>query len=231
MVDIIHICPGIQQLDQIFNDLDHIFFGQHPDCRIGRKSQFFIQLVTPHISQVVALVREEQFIDNITGSRFVRWFRTTQLSINMHHCFFFRVTGVFLQCIVYNGIICQILLFLMQQNRLCTRIDDRINMFIFQNSFPIHNDFVPFDRNHLSGVFIHEIFHPGLQYTRSQPTANDFFQSRFGNIYFIRQIEYLQDILICFKADSTQQSSYRQFFLPVDVSIHHIIDVRSELDP
>ena len=74
MVDIIYICTGIQQLDQIFDNLDHIFFGQHPNSRIGRKSQFFIQLVTSNISQVVALVREEQFIDNITGSRFVRWF-------------------------------------------------------------------------------------------------------------------------------------------------------------
>ena len=76
-------------------------------------------------------------------------------------------------------------------------------MFIFQNSFPVHNDFVSFDRNHLTGIFIHEIFHPGLQNTRSQPTANDFFQSRFGNIYFIRQVKYLQDILIRLKADST----------------------------
>ena len=104
-------------------------------------------------------------------------------------------------------------------------------MFIFQNNFPVHNDFVTLNRHHFTGILIHEIFHPGLQNTRSQPTANNFFQSRFGNIYFICQIKYLQDILIRLKSDSTQQRSHRQLFLPVNVSVHHIIDVRSKFNP
>ena len=149
----------------------------------------------------------------------------------MEHCFFLRVTRIFLQCIIYNGIICQILLFFMQQNGFSSRFYNCIDMFIFQNSLTIHNDFVTFDRYDFPRIFIHEILHPGLQNTRSQTTANDFFQSRFGNIYFICQVEYLKNILIRLKTDSAQQCRHRQFFLPVDIRIHHIIDVCSELNP
>ncbi|MFO7900562.1 MAG: hypothetical protein R6V58_16060, partial [Planctomycetota bacterium] len=40
------------------------------------------------------------FIDDISGSGFIRRFCVSQLPVDVKHRFFFRVTGVFLQCIV-----------------------------------------------------------------------------------------------------------------------------------
>ena len=46
-----------------------------------------------------------------------------------------------------------------------------------------------------------------------------------------QEFEDFKNISIAFKTNSSQKSSYRQFLFTVDVSVHHIVDVRSELDP
>src|SRR5699024_942238 len=45
------------------------------------------------------------------------------------------------------------------------------------------------------------------------------------------QVEYLQNLLVAFVADGTQQGGDGQFLLTVDVGIHHVVDVRCELYP
>ena len=47
----------------------------------------------------------------------------------------------------------------------------------------------------------------------------------------LSQIKNLKDITVILIADSTEQSSHRQLLLTVDVSIHHIVNVRSKLNP
>ena len=37
VVDIIHICPCIQQFDQVFDNFDNILFRQYPDGWVGSK--------------------------------------------------------------------------------------------------------------------------------------------------------------------------------------------------
>ena len=110
MVDIINIGPGIYQLDQMFDDFDNIFFGQNSHLRFDIQIQFFIDPVTTYFSEVITFIREEKLVDNIAGCSFIRRFRITQLPVDMKHCFFFRVTRVFLQGVVNNGKILLILI-------------------------------------------------------------------------------------------------------------------------
>ncbi len=54
----------------------------------------------------------------------------------------------------------------------------------------------------------------------------------FGSdCHFFGQIEDLKDILVRLHADGTEKSRYREFLLTVDISIHHIVDVCSKLNP
>ncbi len=67
----------------------------------------------------------------------------------------------------------------MQQNGLRSGIDDLINVFIFKHSFPVNDHLVPFDGNHLAGIFIHKILDPAFQHTCCQLAAHQLFQGGF----------------------------------------------------
>ena len=51
------------------------------------------------------------------------------------------------------------------------------------------------------------------------------------DFHLFGEIEEIEDLLIRLKANSTQQGRHRELLLTVDVGIHDIVDVRSELDP
>ena len=44
-------------------------------------------------------------------------------------------------------------------------------------------------------------------------------------------VEDAQDVLVGLITDGTEQGGHRQFLLPVDISVHHIVDVSGELHP
>ena len=80
-------------------------------------------------------------------------------------------------------------------------------------------------------ILIYEILHPSLQNTSGQLTSDKLLQVCFRYLHLFRKVEDFKNISIAFKTNSSQKSSYRQFLFTVDVSVHHIVDVRSELDP
>ena len=119
----------------------------------------------------------------------------------------------------------------MEENAFGTAFDDFVDVFFRKNGFPVDDDFVSFDRYHLAGVFVDEIFHPCFEDTGSQFTTDVPFEVRFRYLHFVCQVEDLEDLSVAFEADGAQKRGDRQFLLPVDVCVHHVVDVRSELDP
>ena len=88
MVDIVDVGLRVDQLDQIFDDRDHILAGQHSDFVRNVEIQFFIDSETTYITQVVTFVREEEFLDDVTGSCLIGWFRVTQLAVDVNYGLF-----------------------------------------------------------------------------------------------------------------------------------------------
>ena len=104
-------------------------------------------------------------------------------------------------------------------------------MFRLDDSFTVDDYLVTFDRYNFTGIFINKVFSPGLQHTCCQFPTDNLFQISLIDLHVLCQIEDFENILIILKSYSSQQSSYREFLLTVDVSIHHIVDIRSELNP
>ncbi len=103
VVDIVHIGLGIDQLNEVLDDLDDIPPGQHPVLDIGLQSQFLIEPVPPYFSQIISLIGKEKLVNDIPGCRFIRRFSIPELPVDVHHSLFLRVTGIFLKGIVYDG--------------------------------------------------------------------------------------------------------------------------------
>ena len=119
----------------------------------------------------------------------------------------------------------------MNENRLCTTLKDLHHIGLSNLRLTFQDNLITLDRNNLTGILINEVLVPALQYTGSQLRADNLLQSLLVNLHFLSKIKNLQDVLICLKADSSQQSGYRQLLLTVDVGIHHVVDIRSELNP
>ena len=86
-------------------------------------------------------------------------------------------------------------------------------------------------RGFFAGVLVHEILHPALQHAGGELAANGILQGGLGHLDLVGQAEDLQDLLVALETDGTQQRGHRQLLLPVDVGVHHPVDVRGEFDP
>ena len=104
-------------------------------------------------------------------------------------------------------------------------------MFLFKNRLAVNNHLVTFNGNYFTGIFIYKILNPCFQHTSRQFTSQHLLEVCFGNLYIFCQIKDFKDVPIVFKTDSSQQRSNGQFLFTIDVSIHHIINVCSKLNP
>ena len=231
MVDIIYICLRVDQLNQILDDFDNILFCQYSDVHVRIKIQLLVDTITTYVAQVITLFREEQVIDNFTCTSIISRICITQLTIDIKHGFFFRVTRVFLKSIENNRIIRSISYFVVNQDTLHTRFQNQIDMLWFQNSFTVDNYLITFDSYNFTGILINEVFCPCLQNTSCQFTSDDFLQVGLVNLNVFCQIKDFKNIFIVFKTYGTQQCSYRKLLLTVDISIHHVIDIGRKFNP
>ena len=119
----------------------------------------------------------------------------------------------------------------MKEYCFCTRIDYHINMFIFDYGFPVEYYLISFYRYNFACILVDKIFDPCFQDPCSQFTAHKFLDICLGYLMFLGKVKYLEDFLVAFKTYCAEKCGYRQFLLPVDICVHHIIDVGCKFDP
>ena len=100
-----------------------------------------------------------------------------------------------------------------------------------KNAVAVQYDLVTLNGYYFTGVLINEVFRPATQYTGCKTAANMSSQGLLVYLHFISHAEKLQYVLICFITNCTEQCGYREFLFTVDVRVHHIVDVGSELHP
>ena len=136
-----------------------------------------------------------------------------------------------MESIINDLILCHILIFFMKKNSLTTRINDWLNVSFSKFSFTFNNHFSTFNSNYLTCCFINKVFNTWFNNTCSKLTTNNTIKVSFVYFYLFSKTESFENIFIRLKTNCTQQSSYRQFFLTVDISIHDIVDVSSKFYP
>ena len=87
------------------------------------------------------------------------------------------------------------------------------------------------DGDDLSGVFVFEVFGPGLEDLGRQLPSLVFLEALRCGLHFVSQSEDVDDVLVRIIADRTQKGRYRQLLLTVDVGIHDIVDIGRKFDP
>ncbi len=231
MVDIVDVGLGVDELDQVFDDGDDILARQRARFRIDVQIQFLVDAVTAHVAQVVTLVGEEQLLDHVARRSLIGRLGSAQLPVDINDSFLLGVAGVFLQGVVDDREVDARQILLVQEDRLGAALDDLVDMLLFEHRLAVDDDVVALDRNDLARILVHEVLDPSRQHACSELAAHGFLEVGFRNLYLVGQVENLQNLLVGLVTDGAQQRSDGQLLFTIDVSIHHVIDVRSELDP
>ena len=231
VVDVVDVGLRVDQLDQVFDDGDDVLARQRADGRIGVQIQLLVDAVTAHIAQVIAFVREEQLLDDVARRSLIGRLRSAQLPVNIYDSLLLGVAGVFLQGIVYDREIDAREVFLMQEDRLGAAFEDLLHVLLLEDSLAVYDHVVTLDGNHLARILIHEVLDPGRKDACGKFAADGLLEVGLRDLYFVCQVENLEDLLVGLITDGTQQRSDGQLLFTVDVRIHHVVDVRSELDP
>ena len=193
--------------------------------------QFAVDAESSHLTQIVALLREEQLVNHPTCRVQIWWLSVAKLAVDVLHSFFLRVGAVLLERVVDDGVIGLVDILLVQDDCLGTGIRDQFDVLLFQDGLTVEHHLVPLDAHHFTRILIHKVFDPRFQNTCGQASTNGSLQACLGDLHFIREAEDIQDVTVRFEADSTQQRGYGQLFLSVDVRVHHAVDVSSEFNP
>ena len=193
--------------------------------------QFAVDAESSHLTQIVALLREEQLVNHPTCRVQIWWLSVAKLAVDVLHSFFLRVGAVLLERVVDDGVIGLVDILLVQDDGLCTGISNQFDVLLFQDGLTVEHHLVPLDAHHFTRILIHKVFDPRFQNTCGQASTNGSLQACLGDLYLVREAKDVEDIAVSFEADGTQQRRHGQFFLSVDVRVHHAIDVGREFNP
>ena len=231
VVDIVHLRVGVDELNEELDDLNHIFLGQHTRLHRDAHIQLVVDTVTANLAQVITLVREEEVHNRLASRCIISRLGVTNLAVDVQHSLFLRTGGITLQGVEQNGVIALAVALLVEQNGFCAGLNDAVEHLLVDLRLTLYNHFVTLDGYHLGGILVHEVFRPSLHHVTCQTATDHLLLGGRSNLHLLSQVEAIKDILVALETYSAKQCGNRQFFLTVDVRIHHVVDVRRKLDP
>ena len=160
MVDIIHIGLTVDQADEILDDFDDVFIGEHTHRRIGVEAELLVDTETAHIAEVVALVAEEKILNQFASRSIVGRVSVTHLTVDVGDSFLLGATCIFAEGVENDLVITCVHILFVKQNHACATFENLGSHFFCQNLIAVNKHFVTLNRNHFTGVFIHEVLVP-----------------------------------------------------------------------
>ncbi len=231
VVDIIHLGVAVDEHDEVLDNLDDILLGQYAGVLRDGHVQLAVDTVTAYLAQVITLLGEEQVLDHLARRSVIRRLGVTQLAVDIQHRLFLRLGRVFLQGVEDNREVVLALLVFMQQDGFGTGLQDDVDDLRSNLLLTLHHNLVTLDGRHLTGILVHEILDGRFHYITCQLAAHASLQRLAVDLHLLSQVEAVEDVLVGLETDSAEKRGHRQLLLTVDVSVHHLVDIRSELNP
>ena len=231
VVDIVHLGVGVDEHDEVLDDLDHVLLGQDA-CVIGdRHVELAVDAVTSYLAQVITLLGEEEVLDHLSRRSIIGRLGVTELTVDIEDSLFLGLSRVFLQGVEDDGEVVLALLVLVEEDGFRTGLHDDVDDLRSDLRLTLHDDLVTLDGRHLTGILIDEILDGGLHDVSREFASDASLEGLTVDLHLLGEVETVEDVLVGLEADGTQQGRHGQFLLTVDVSIHDLVDIRRELDP
>ena len=231
VVDIVHLGVGVDEHDEVLDDLDYVFLSQDTCVLRDGHIELAVDTVTTYLTQVITLLGEEEVLDHLTCRSIIGRLCITELAVDIEDRLFLGLSRVFLQGVEDDGEVVLTLLIFVEQDGFRTGLEDDIDDLRRELFLTLDNDLVTFDGRYLTGVLIDEVLDGRFHDVTREFTPHASLECLTVNLHFLSEVEAVEDVLIGLKTDGAEQGGNRQFLLTVDVSIHDLVDVGCELDP
>ena len=96
MVDVVHDLLGVHEPNEVLDDRHDVLIGQDADIGVDVQAELLIDPVASYLTEVVALIGEEEVGQHLTSICLIRRVSITQLTIDVVEGIVLRVAGVFL---------------------------------------------------------------------------------------------------------------------------------------
>ena len=97
MVNVVDDLLGVHQRDEVLDDGYDILVGQDADIGIDLKAELLIDTVAADLAEVIALVREEEALEDLACALLIGRLLVAELTIDVVESVVLGVTGVLLQ--------------------------------------------------------------------------------------------------------------------------------------
>ena len=184
MVNIVHNSLGVGKLDEILDDSDDVLASKYSDVWINGQIQLAVDTETSHLTEVIALVREEETVDDLTRRGVIGRVSIAQLTVNVCDGFLLRVAGVLLESVENDGEVCRGGVLTLHKDSLHASIENLLNDILCNLAVTVYNNLVTLDRNNFTRVLIYKVLIPRVKYASGELVADIFLECLFSSLYF-----------------------------------------------
>jgi hypothetical protein len=231
VVDIIDISLRVDKLDKVLDDGDHILTGENTSLDRSREVELLVDTIASYLAEVIALIAEEEVLDNFASRSIISRLSIAELAIDVDDSLLLGVGWVLLKRVVDDGIIIKLGILTLEEYGLSAALENLLDILVVENSLTLYEDLITLDGYNFSGILVSEVLYPRLEDTCSKLASLGLEHGLLVYLDSLCEVEDLKDVLVTLVTNGTKQGGYWQFLLAVDVGIHDIVDVSSELDP
>ncbi len=213
MIDVVHRALLLLQLDQVVDDRDDVLLRQRRRRHRDVEAELPVDAVAAHVPEVIPLLVEEKAVDERLGGLQVRRVPRAELLVDGPECILLRADDVLGNRLGDDRFLVPLLH--EQAELLDVRFPDPLDVLVGQRGI--------FRNEDLPRLLVHHVAadDPPLVVLELDLVDVDLFH----------EIEELEDLVVGRIAEGAQQRRHREFLLPVDVRVHHVVDIGRELHP
>ncbi len=142
MIDVIDLRLGIDQLNQIFDNLDNVLAGQHSDIHGRVEPEFLVYAETSYLAQIITLFGEEKVGDDLAGRSVVRSLRVAQEAVDALNSLTLREGAVLGERVEDNRIVNGAGMLLGEKYSLNPAVENDLDVVLREDSATIQNHLV-----------------------------------------------------------------------------------------
>ena len=204
VVDIIDFGIGVDELHQVFDNLNHVLLGERARLHRNGHIEFAVDAVASHFAKVVSLVGEEEVLDDLACGDIIGRLCVAELAIDIQHRLLLGVRRVFLEGVEDDRILSLVRLLFVQEDGLGTRLENGVAQLGRQHRLAFDDNLVTLDGDHFARVLIDEILGPSLEHVTRQGTTHHSIQIVARALYLFCQSETIKDVLVALETDGTE---------------------------
>ena len=184
VVDVVDRRLRVDEFDEVLDDRDDVFTREYAHIKRGIETQFLIDTITTHFTEIITLVGEEKVVDHFARTRIIGGFCVTKLTVDFNHRLTFGVRTVLVERIEDDRVVGIAGFLVVEEHRRSTALDDLENILLVKNSFALEKDFATFDRCYFTRCFVDKVFRARLGHATGEFATDGLLQVGFVDLHF-----------------------------------------------